>query len=140
VGHGSFDLPLWQEVFRNFDIDHTGAALEVRHAYLDLRVLRFMLQLPALPWCRVKYVMRQVARGRLPETVRCRPKRALADDAFPVSKLPPAGADDPAKKALARYVAMIGPTGTARESSGSHWVDVRPDALAAWLRQPGVGR
>jgi asparagine synthase (glutamine-hydrolysing) len=134
VGHGSFDLPLWQEIFRGFDFDHTGAALEVRHPYLDLRVLRFMLQVPALPWCRAKYLVRRVARGRLPEPVRQRPKTAVAGDPFRFPGLPCAAEEDSARQALSRYVAIMGSAGLSRERSGSHWVDIRPDALAAWMR------
>ena len=134
VGHGSFGLSLWQEIFRGFDFDHTGAAIEVRHPYLDLRVLRFLLQVPALPWCRVKYLMRQVGRGRLPETVRRRPKKTIAGDPFRFPGLPAIGLTDPAREGLSRYVAILGDESTARESSGSYWVDIRPDALAAWLR------
>ncbi len=137
VGHASFGLSLWQEIFRSFDFDHTGAAIEVRHPYLDLRVLRFLLQVPALPWCRVKYLMRQVGRGRLPETVRHRPKTPISGDPFRFPGLPTIGRTDPAREGLSRYVAIIGPAGTARKPSGSYWVDMRPDALAAWLRHSG---
>jgi asparagine synthase (glutamine-hydrolysing) len=139
AGHGSFGLSLWQEIFRGFDFDHTGAALEVRHPYLDLRVLRFMLQVPVLPWCRGKYLMREVGRGRLSETVRQRPKKTIAGDPFRFPGLPAIGLSDPAPEGLSRYVAIIGEDKTARESSGSYWVDIRPDALAAWLRQSVSG-
>ena len=134
AAHGSFGLSLWQEMFRGFDFDHTGAAIEVRHPYLDLRVLRFLLQVPVLPWCRVKYLMRQVGRRRLPETVRRRPKKTIAGDPFRFPGLPAVGLTDPACEGLSRYVAILGDQSTAREPSGSYWVDIRPDALAAWLR------
>jgi asparagine synthase (glutamine-hydrolysing) len=134
VGHGSFGLPLWQEIFRGFDFDHTGAAIEMRHPYLDLRVLRFLLQVPALPWCRVKYVMRQAGRARLPETVRRRPKTPISGDPFRFPGVPAIGVGDPALERLSRYVAILGDENTARKSSGSYWVDIRPEALAAWLR------
>jgi len=139
VGHGSFDLPLWQEIFRGFDFDHTGPTIEVRHPYLDLRVLRFLLQVPALPWCRAKYLMRCVARGRVPEPVRRRPKTTIAGDPFWFPGLPAIKADDPAWKALARYVAIMQTAGRTFETSGTRWVDVRPDALAAWMRRAIAG-
>lgn len=135
VGHASFDLSLWQQMFRGFDFDCTGAAIEVRHPYLDLRVLRFMLQVPALPWCRVKYLMRRAARGRLPKSVLRRPKTPLAGDPFRFPGLPAIGADEAVRQRLSRYVAIMGSQESAQEASGSYWVDVRPEALAAWLRQ-----
>jgi asparagine synthase (glutamine-hydrolysing) len=144
IGHGSFGLSLWQEIFRGFDFDHTRAAIEVRHPYLDLRVLRFLLQVPVLPWCRSKYLMRQAGRGRLPETVRRRRKKTIAGDPFRYPGLPSVGLTDPAREGLSRYVAILGDESTARESSASYWVDIRRDALAAWLRHsvstPGAKR
>lgn len=140
VGHGSFSRSLWQEIFRGFDFDHTGAAIEVRHPYLDLRVLRFLLQVPALPWCRVKYLMRQVGRGRLPETVRRRPKTTITGDPFRFPGLPAIGPADPAREVLSRYVSIMDTEKKTREPSGSYWVDIRPEALAAWLGQTGPER
>ena len=62
---------------------------------MDLRLLRYMLAVPAMPWCRVKYLQRQAMRGILPEPVRRRRKTILRGD--PVwdtlkgSKLPDLG-------------------------------------------------
>jgi asparagine synthase (glutamine-hydrolysing) len=50
------------------------AGLEFRHPYLDVRVLRFMLSVPAVPWCRDKLVMRQAAAPLLPPECLSRPK------------------------------------------------------------------
>jgi hypothetical protein len=54
--------------------------LEVRHPYVDIRVLRCMLRMPALPWCRSKYLMRRALRGTVPERARTRAKAPLAGD------------------------------------------------------------
>jgi asparagine synthase (glutamine-hydrolysing) len=51
--------------------------METRHPYVDIRLLRFMLSVPALPWCRRKHIVRCATRGVLPEAVRSRPKTPL---------------------------------------------------------------
>ena len=50
------------------------AQLEFRHPYLDVRVLRFLLTIPAVPWCRDKLVMRNAAEPLLPVDCVSRPK------------------------------------------------------------------
>ncbi len=44
------------------------------HPFWDIRTLRFLLAVPAVPWCREKYLIRTALRGVLPEMVRLRPK------------------------------------------------------------------
>src|SRR5205823_4827335 len=51
-----------------------------RHPFLDLRLLRYMLAVPAIPWCRVKYLERRAMRGLLPDAVLRRPKSPLTSD------------------------------------------------------------
>ena len=79
-GYASLQSPLWQSVFESFEPSYTGVAMEARHPHADIRLLRFMLSLPALPWCRKKYIIRCATRGLLPEAVRLRPKTPLNGD------------------------------------------------------------
>jgi asparagine synthase (glutamine-hydrolysing) len=51
-----------------------GVALEERHPLGDLRLVRFLLAVPAIPWCREKHLIRTALKGILPEAVRLRPK------------------------------------------------------------------
>jgi asparagine synthase (glutamine-hydrolysing) len=76
--YASFSSPLWQSLFESLDTPCTGAPLEVRHPYVDIRLLGFMLRLPALPWCRIKYLLRRAAHGRLPQVLLTRPKTPLS--------------------------------------------------------------
>jgi len=76
----SFTGPLWQALFEGLDSGNTSAALEARVPFVDLRLLRYMLSVPAMPWCRVKYLQRQAMRGILPEPVRRRLKTILRGD------------------------------------------------------------
>jgi asparagine synthase (glutamine-hydrolysing) len=60
-----------------YDAGHTRTPSDFRHPFWDLRLLRFLLTVPAFPWCREKYLMRRSLRGLIPETVRLRPKTPL---------------------------------------------------------------
>jgi len=75
--YASLSSPLWQSLFESLDAASTGVPLEVRHPYVDVRVLRFMLRVPAVPWCRGKYLLRRAAHGLLPHALRSRPKTPL---------------------------------------------------------------
>jgi asparagine synthase (glutamine-hydrolysing) len=57
-----------------FAPDWLKARLEFRHPYLDVRVVRFMLAVPAVPWCRDKLMMRTAAAPLLPPACLSRPK------------------------------------------------------------------
>ena len=77
-GYASFKSTLWPNLFERCDSSEGQFPLEFRHPYLNLPLLRFMLALPALPWCRVKYVQRISFRSALPVEVLRRPKAAVA--------------------------------------------------------------
>ena len=78
VAHASLQSPLWQSVFETLEPSYTGVPLEVRHPYVDVRLLRFMLRVPVVPWCRRKQLLRRALRDVVPESVRCRPKTPLS--------------------------------------------------------------
>ena len=80
MAYASLLTPLWQSLFEEFQPSYTGVALEVRHPYIDIRLLRFLLRVPALPWCRQKHLVRCALHGVLPEAVRVRPKTPLHRD------------------------------------------------------------
>ncbi len=75
AAYASLQSPLWQTLFSAYDPERTGARLDVRHPFLDLRVLRFMLSVPVVPWCRDKYLLRRAMRDALPRAVVARRKR-----------------------------------------------------------------
>ena len=80
AAYGSVSQTEWAGVFESSDPGWSGILLEVRHPLMDLRVLRFMLRLPTLPWCADKELLRAAMRGDLPENVLQRPKSPLAGD------------------------------------------------------------
>ena len=70
--------PLWTNLFESVDPGMTGIPVELRFPFLDLRLISFCLQLPPIPWCADKYLLRRCSRKRLPETVNLRPKTPLS--------------------------------------------------------------
>jgi asparagine synthase (glutamine-hydrolysing) len=70
-------MPLWPSFFDGLDAAYTRVPLEVAYPFLDLRMLRFLMRVPVVPWCRDKYLMRYAFRDDLPEAVTRRPKTPL---------------------------------------------------------------
>ncbi len=75
-GYASLQIPLWQAMFEGFDAGVTKSCFEVRHPFVDIRALRFLLAVPSLPWSRSKYLLRKAMRGKLPEEILYRRKAA----------------------------------------------------------------
>jgi asparagine synthase (glutamine-hydrolysing) len=75
---GGFDTVLWQSWFEECDHAAATAHVEFRHPFLDLRLLRYMLALPVMPWCRNKLILRRSMQSTLPERVLRRNKAPLA--------------------------------------------------------------
>jgi asparagine synthase (glutamine-hydrolysing) len=130
----SFTGPLWQVLFEGMDSGNTRAALEARHPYVDLRLLRYMLAVPAMPWCRVKYLQRQAMRGVLPELVRRRPKTILrADPGWDMlrgSRLPDLGCAAQTQT----YVSLQRIPESAGQDRISFQRDLAPRALDYWFQ------
>ncbi|MDE3135182.1 MAG: hypothetical protein KGL59_01290 [Acidobacteriota bacterium] len=78
--HQLMEAPIWAGLFEEFDADNFGACIEARHPFFDLRVVRYVLSLPALPWCSDKELLRRSMRGMLPDEVRLRRKRPIVTD------------------------------------------------------------
>jgi asparagine synthase (glutamine-hydrolysing) len=76
--HASLSLPHWSSMFELENPGVTRCAVEVRHPFLDLRIVNFMLALPPFPLFFDKQLLREAVAGRLPESVRTRRKAPLA--------------------------------------------------------------
>ncbi len=61
-------------MFRMLDAEVTNALVEFRYPFMDLRLLRFFLMVPPIPWYHSKYLLRRAMKGRLPASVLRRPK------------------------------------------------------------------
>ena len=69
-----FNDPIWPAVFADYEFEESLGPLALRHPFLDLRVLEFMLSVPTLPWAREKMLLREAMRGHLPDEVLARRK------------------------------------------------------------------
>ena len=52
----------------------------MRHPLIDLRVVEYLLAIPAVPWCVNKRILRLAMKDQLPASVLNRPKQGLAGD------------------------------------------------------------
>ena len=75
--YASLLSPLWQTTFEALDAGATKTPYEVRYPFVDMRMLRFLLSLPALPWCRSKRLLRLAMKGKLPKQVLHRKKTGI---------------------------------------------------------------
>jgi asparagine synthase (glutamine-hydrolysing) len=76
----SLTSPFWPDAFKVWDPGVTRRALEVRHPFFDVRLLTYVLAIPALPWCDNKELLRCSLSGLVPEAIRRRPKTFLRED------------------------------------------------------------
>ena len=78
--YGSMDDPIWNALFVSTDQAVTRVPVEVRHPFLDIRLARFLLAVPVIPWCRRKLLVRHASRLFLPEKIWNRPKTSPQSD------------------------------------------------------------
>ena len=130
--------PFWPDLFEAHDASVTRVPVEVRHPFFDLRLMNFLLALPRLPWCCDKQLLREAARGVLPDAVRLRRKAPLR--AQPLLKLldqPEAAWVDrfqPAPELEPYVIRNHIPEVYGKTDTWTIWVHLRPLSLNYWLR------
>jgi asparagine synthase (glutamine-hydrolysing) len=136
--HRVLRSPLLTKLLEGYDPGVTRVPVEARHPLLDLRLVEYLLSLPASPWCVDKKLLRVAMRDRLPEPIRLRPKTPLAGD--PVLELLQR-ADArwvdafEATPVLGRYVDRAAiPAIAGTRDSDKIWTDLRPLCLNFWLQ------
>ena len=134
----NFTSIVWPVIFESMDPGYTESPVEIAHPYLDLRVLRYMLSVPSLPWCRRKYLLRQTMRNILPEEVLRRDKTGLAGAPLfqtvrrtGMQPLVPTGE-------LFKYVDPRKVPSTTPNSELEFWLNLRPAVLNHWLQFSNV--
>ena len=80
LAYASLFFPAWSYMFEREDAAFTKAPVEVRYPFLDLRLINYLLAIPAMPWFFRKFLLREAIRGRIPEIIRKRPKRGMQTD------------------------------------------------------------
>ena len=136
--------PVWRSVLDPADPGMSGMLLEQRHPLMDLRLVRFALSLPPIPWCVEKELFRVAMRGDLPEAVLRRPKTPFAGDPLgvlgeknaPVARdlTPELGDYVDVKKYLSVCATLAVP-----QSGPLTYAACRTFALNGWLRSRARG-
>jgi asparagine synthase (glutamine-hydrolysing) len=138
VAHEAMVDPAWPAMFEGCDPGVTGIPMEVCHPFFDLRLVDFLLALPALPWCSDKELLRESARGILPDAVRLRRKSPLLDDPLiALLKQPESAWVDSFEGVpeLGRYVERrLIPKVFGEKDVWAAWIHLRPLSLNFWLR------
>ena len=134
VAYRSFEGLLWENLFRQFDAEAIGAAGEFRHPFLDLRLLRYMLAVPVVPWCREKYLVRRAMRGILPDPVLRRSKSPLSGDPQWEGARRVGLGTLQSTSQIQEYVDLVRVPAQADQDMMTFWADLRPRKLNYWLR------
>ena len=71
---------IWTSLFEGYDRGATRLPLDVRHPFLDIRLIEYLLAIPPKPWCVHKHILRSAMKDKLPPAVLNRPKTGLAGD------------------------------------------------------------
>jgi asparagine synthase (glutamine-hydrolysing) len=144
VAYEAMVHPFWAGMFERLDAGVTRASVEVAHPFFDLRLVSFLLALPALPWCSDKELLREAARGVLPDGVRLRRKSPLIADPLIslLQRRESAWVDsfEPCPE-LGQYVQLDRvPRVFGAKDTWSAWIHLRPLSLNFWLRSNDASR
>ena len=128
----------WQPFLESLDAGFHGIPIDVRLPFLDLRLVRFALAAPPIPWMQRKHLLREAARGLIPEPVRTARKRGHTG--LLRARLQQWWSRDPAplvpSPLLLRYVDPANiPTVTPASSVDETFVHLRLRILDRWLRE-----
>ena len=67
----------WQPFLESLDAGVHSVAIDVRLPFLDRRLIELALALPPMPWLQRKRILREAARGLVPDVARCAPKQGM---------------------------------------------------------------
>ncbi|MGH9741068.1 MAG: asparagine synthetase B family protein [Candidatus Acidiferrum sp.] len=138
IGYAGLSSESWSSMYETEDAGWTATPLESRAPLLDLRLLRFLLRVPPVPWCMEKELLREAMRGILPEAIRSRPKTPLPveplDSSVRIHRWSPLPLPEPPLE-LRTYVDWQRLGVTLQTAAGSTlWVGLRPVSLGYWLK------
>ena len=133
-GHESLYSSTWQDIFELLDPGAGLTRFELRYPYIDLRLLRYFLSIPALPWCRSKYLIRRAMRKALPDSVLRRPKTGVPMAPMMERLVKVAIKPMVPTPGLTRYVMPEKITHAADPEPFAFAVELRARALNYWLQ------
>ena len=76
----ALNAKIWTSLFEGYDPGATKLNLDIRHPFLDLRLIDYLLAIPTRPWCVNKHILRSAMSNKLPSAVLNRPKTGLLGD------------------------------------------------------------
>jgi len=133
----AFDSKVWAPLFEGYDPGSTRLLVEVRHPFIDVRLVDYLLAIPAIPWCVDKHILRLAMSDRLPASIVNRPKTPLAGD--PTLHLAQAASvrwldTFEVNPELRGFVNLNRRRALAdEETSAGRWANLRVFALNHWL-------
>jgi asparagine synthase (glutamine-hydrolysing) len=138
--------PIWTALFEGYDRSSTKLNLEVRHPFMDVRLVEFLSSIPVRPWRVNKHILRVAMKDKLPPAVLNRPKTPLASS--PALQLVRRGSvrcldSFEVSPQLRTFVNLDRRRSVAdEETSDGLWANLRIFALNYWLAnsQPVVQR
>jgi asparagine synthase (glutamine-hydrolysing) len=132
---GNLCSAFWPALFQGDDACYVGAPIEYRHPFFDLRLARYLLAIPELPYSMDKYLLRLALRGVLPEPVRTRPKTPLRGDPLHAAlKRNGLAQPIPPQPRLYDFVNANAMPVLATAPAERLWVDTRVETLNGWLQ------
>jgi asparagine synthase (glutamine-hydrolysing) len=76
----ALNAKIWTSLFEGYDPGATKLNLDIRHPFLDIRLIKYLLAIPTKPWCVNKHILRSAMSNKLPPAVLNRPKTGLLGD------------------------------------------------------------
>jgi len=128
---------IWTSLFEGYDRGATKLPLEVRHPFLDIRLIEYLLAIPTKPWCVNKHILRRAMSDKLPAAVINRRKTGLMAD--PALQLAQRGSvrwldSFEVSPQLRAFVNLNRRRPVAEEkTSDALWASLRVYALNYWL-------
>jgi asparagine synthase (glutamine-hydrolysing) len=128
----------WSGFLETEDAGWTGVALESRAPLLDLRLLRFLLRLPPVPWCIDKELARRAMQPYLPSAIVRRPKTTLVRDPVEAAQMDRGWRPEYQKSPSDQIQSFVNwPLWCETLNSAKgllSWDNLRPPALECWLK------
>jgi asparagine synthase (glutamine-hydrolysing) len=132
----ALNAKIWTSLFEGYDSGSTKLNLDLRHPFLDLRLLNYLFAIPTVPWCVNKHILREAMKDQLPAAVLQRPKTGLAGD--PALQLVRRASvrwldSFEVSPQLRAFVNLDRRRAIAEETPDALWASLRVFALNYWL-------
>ena len=143
INPASPDNPIWTALFEGYAPSSTKLNLEVRHPFLDVRLVEFLSSIPVSPWRVNKHILREAMKDKLPAAVLNRRKTPLSRD--PALQLVRRGSvrcleSFEVSPQLRAFVNLNRRRSLAdEETSDGLWANLRIFALNYWLIHSRLG-